>query len=467
MDDIIVLGSSPEACLRDACATLALLRAWGFIVNTEKTSLVPSPCVRFLGFDIILLMDRVLVSWPREKATRVLLDAWSNAAAGVSSPRVLSALCGRVNFLRVIFPLAGALVRSLDYVHRGARHWDLPLTLSASVVHDLRVLAALCADLSCSWWVLLFSPGPSPVDLEVDASATGWGARLLSSTSPREFYGLFTPAVCKTSSAVRETIGASRALLASLSSLFVSDLHLVTIRVVCDNTSVSAVFRRGRCPFAAAAAIRELLHPLISLAHCVVIIPMWRSRVTLTRADTLSRLAAADRTLSILSVGPALIQRFRLVRDLFAIRENALCARFVSPYPDALAEACDALSFPWVDGDYAFPPFVLAHRALHHLIDSCVLAGHCLRAVVIVPAHVPLPDHPLVSLRFESIFSGVLAPPGFNDVSLTLPLNIVFAHRRMCTIHPNVDIPPSPHHSTLVAGPASALVSHPRVEGGC
>jgi hypothetical protein len=253
-------------------------------------------------------------------------------------------------------------------------------------------------------------------------------------------------------------------LIISLSALLVSGLRPLVVRVICDNTAVSAVFRRGRCPFTAAAAIRELLRPLISLAHTVVIVPFWRPRALLARADVLSRLAASDRAHSILCVGPALIERFRLERDLFAIRENALCARFVSPFPDTTAEACDALSVVWTDGDYAFPPFALARLALRHLITSCASAGRCLRVLVIVPAHTPLPDHPLVSLRSESIFSGVLAPPSFNVVSLSTPLIIVFAHLRVCKSHPNVDVPPLPHHSTVVGSRATHL-DHLGVEG--
>ena len=51
--------------------------------------------------------------------------------------------------------------------------------------------------------------------------------------------------------------------------------------------------------------------------------------------------------------------------DLFKIRLNAKCNRYVSCHPDPGAVATDAFSFSWSDCIYcAFPPFSLGPREL-------------------------------------------------------------------------------------------------------
>ena len=57
--------------------------------------------------------------------------------------------------------------------------------------------------------------------------------------------------------------------------------------------------------------------------------------------------------------------------DLFATRFNNKLPLFVSPGPDPLATAVDALSLPWEDLDaYAFPPAAILSKVMEKLQDS-------------------------------------------------------------------------------------------------
>ena len=57
--------------------------------------------------------------------------------------------------------------------------------------------------------------------------------------------------------------------------------------------------------------------------------------------------------------------------DLFAMRINNKLPFFVSPVPDPLASAVDALSLPWDDLDaYAFPPAAIMGIVVEKLQDS-------------------------------------------------------------------------------------------------
>ena len=57
--------------------------------------------------------------------------------------------------------------------------------------------------------------------------------------------------------------------------------------------------------------------------------------------------------------------------DLFATRFNNKLPLFVSPVPDSLAIAVDALSMPWEDLDaYAFPPTAILGKVVEKLLDT-------------------------------------------------------------------------------------------------
>ena len=57
--------------------------------------------------------------------------------------------------------------------------------------------------------------------------------------------------------------------------------------------------------------------------------------------------------------------------DLFATRFNHKLPQFVSPVPDSLAVAVDALTLPWDDLDaYAFPPTAILGKVVEKLLDS-------------------------------------------------------------------------------------------------
>ena len=73
--------------------------------------------------------------------------------------------------------------------------------------------------------------------------------------------------------------------------------------------------------------------------------------------------------------------------DLFATRFNNKLPQFVSPVPDSLATAVDALSLPWEDLDaYAFPPVALLGKVVEKLQNS-----PCIRIILIAPGWPNMP----------------------------------------------------------------------------
>ena len=73
--------------------------------------------------------------------------------------------------------------------------------------------------------------------------------------------------------------------------------------------------------------------------------------------------------------------------DLFATRFNNKLPLFVSPVPDTLATAVDALSLPWEDLDaYAFPPIAILGKEVEKLQDT-----PCKRIILIAPGWPNMP----------------------------------------------------------------------------
>ena len=73
--------------------------------------------------------------------------------------------------------------------------------------------------------------------------------------------------------------------------------------------------------------------------------------------------------------------------DLFATRFNHKLPLFVSPVPDTLALAVDALTLPWEDLDaYAFPPTAILGKVVEKLLDS-----PCKKLILIAPGWPNMP----------------------------------------------------------------------------
>ena len=107
-------------------------------------------------------------------------------------------------------------------------------------------------------------------------------------------------------------------------------------------------------------------------------------------ADKLSRLGQTIQTEW--SLLPEVFQQLcnqwhRPQIDLFATRFNHKLPQFVSPVPDSLAIAVDALTLPWDDLDaYAFPPTAILGKVVEKLLDS-----PCKRLILIAPGWPNMP----------------------------------------------------------------------------
>ena len=100
--------------------------------------------------------------------------------------------------------------------------------------------------------------------------------------------------------------------------------------------------------------------------------------------------------------------------DLFATRFNNKLPLFVSPVPDPLATAVNALSLPWEDLDaYAFPPVAILGKVVEKLLDS-----PCKSIILIAPGWPNMPwfwDLVTMSSQIPLSLPNLLTQP-FNQI---------------------------------------------------
>jgi hypothetical protein len=173
LDDILILNESKEGLLADI--DIDLLQSLGFLINWEKSIIVPTQTIEYLGL-IVDSTDRSF-SLPDCKATAVK----KMCALALSEDRVklrtLASIQRNFSWAIPAIPFAQSHYRSLQrfYISNAQRvgfNLESKVRLSPNVRLDL------------TWWVeniekangKMFFPREPDFEIFSDASLTGWGA---------------------------------------------------------------------------------------------------------------------------------------------------------------------------------------------------------------------------------------------------------------------------------------------------
>lgn len=357
LDDLLVKASSRADCLLSLRISLDTLSRFGWVANRQKSFLVPSLRLEFLG--MILDTEAAKVFLPQDK----IRSLHSGVALLCSGPPQSIRFCMRV---------LGRMVSCFEAIPYAQFHTRLLqraiLARWGGSLHSLdrriRLPTAVRTDLR--WW--LFSPnvlqGRSFLPLTwaivtSDASLSGWGA----------VFGSFT---VQGKWSVKES--RLQINILELRAIFLALLHWSSllrghpVRIQTDNTTAVAYLNHQggtRSSAALQEASRTLqwaeLHvPALSAVH----IPGVDNWI----ADFLSRETVDPGEWSLHPMVFHLIcQRWGIPDvDLFASRLNHKLPLYVSRARDPKALATDALVAPWKGFQllYLFPPLPLLPRVL-------------------------------------------------------------------------------------------------------
>ncbi|XP_033633155.1 uncharacterized protein LOC117294748 [Asterias rubens] len=353
LDDWLVVGRSREEMEAALQYTWRLTSNLRFIINTEKSHLIPSQVPTFLGASLDL---RRGLARPSEEHLLNLRQCVSLFLSAVVAPALA--------WLRLL-GLMASMVDLVDFCRLRMRPIQLHLlSFCRPIRHQIHHLVPTTPWLvpHFRWWLAdanisqgrAFRPPPPSVTVTTDASLLGWGATL----HPRQIAGVWGSEHLSAHINVLEILAVSNALWH-----FQSDVRGRAVLVRCDNATVVAYInhqggtRSGRL----CALAWDVIHCFTQqgTALSAVHIP----GVENVTADALSRGWIAPTEWSLLpQVARSL---FHLIDqphvDLFASHANHQLPFYCARGPDPNVWKIDALSVQW---DYAFPPISLVSRVL-------------------------------------------------------------------------------------------------------
>ena len=225
LDDWLVQSSSWESLLRDLQTVLNLCHELGIVVNPQKSHLVPSQVVQYLG---VVINAETFMASPSQQCISRLLSTAAAFRSSASPPASLwLSLLGMCSSLAHLVSGGRLRMWSLQLcLHRSWNRQDLSATVpsTAECLRDLQ------------WWLHLpcLSRGVSlcqvstDLDFWSDASDVGWGAHLDQQVAS----GLWASHQAALSVNARELLAIQLGLLRGL-----------TVAVYCDNVTAVAYLR--------------------------------------------------------------------------------------------------------------------------------------------------------------------------------------------------------------------------------
>ena len=175
LDDFLILGSTYQEAQSHTAMAVSLLESLGFTVNLEKSCLIPTQIITFLGFVINSTVEAL--SLPQEKVAKVTSLCLKAKVTRTMPARQIASVLGTLESCRPAIwqaPLhfRHSQIRMIQALHASNQNFDLIITLDHDSLEELH------------WWVSninsvngspIRSPAPT-LFITTDAFMTGWGA---------------------------------------------------------------------------------------------------------------------------------------------------------------------------------------------------------------------------------------------------------------------------------------------------
>lgn len=371
LDDFLLLGNNFQQCQINILETVKLLEELGFVINYCKSHLVPSQCIKYLGFDYC--STRMTVSLPTEKRKKVT--------------KLVSHFMGvRECTIRKFAKFIGVLTSSCIAVRYGWLYTKLFERQKFLALRrhggDFNAIMSIPPSLKAdfSWWLSNLSFTKNSIntlvfDLEIfsDASSSGWGVFCRGERA----HGFWKEKELCCHINYLELLAAFFGL-----KCFAKELSNKNILLRIDNTTALAYINR----------MGSVQHPLLNELSRKIWQWCERSNLFIFASYIKSRdNQEADRESRRLEIETEweinrnqfqkILDRFGKPEiDLFASRNNNKCEKFVSWQRDPEAFAIDAFTLNWRSFYfYAFPPFSIILRVLQKIITEKA------QGIVVVP----------------------------------------------------------------------------------
>lgn len=381
LDDFLLIGSSYSECQKNVDDTKNLLQKLGFVINFEKSQLVPSKTCKFLGFNFDT--ENMTLTLPDDKRCRIKTKAHKYLRKKTCTIRqfaeflgLLTSACPAVRYGWVHTKLFErekylALQKNQD-------NYNKRMTLSENLKPDL------------VWWRDNIDSAYAPfrnnnycTEIFSDSSLTGWGASCGSEVANGHW---------KTSelSLHINTLELKAAFYGL--KIFASDLNHRDILLRIDNTTAIAYINRmGGVQFPHLNNIARDIWEWCEKRNLFIFASYIKSADNKV-ADRASRQVNSDNEWELCNDAyQNIVHTFGEPSfELFASSYNNKCDRYASWKLDPNSKIIDAFTFDWNNLNfYAFPPFCLIPRVLQKIIN------YNAEGIVVIPNWLSQPWYPL------------------------------------------------------------------------
>ncbi|KAL0861715.1 hypothetical protein ABMA27_009196 [Loxostege sticticalis] len=362
LDDFLCLGSSYSDCLNCVTETVNLLTNLGFVINHQKSQLIPSQCQQFLGFELNSL--NMTIGLPLEKRKKIL--------------NLLKDVAKRKNIIiREFAKLLGVLTSACPAIAYGwmytkllEREKFLALRQSNDNYDGKMVIPDILNE-ELIWWekhimtaTNLIRNGQYSLEIYSDASLSGWGVMC----NGERANGFWDSIESQNHINLLELKAAFMGL-----QCFASDIHNSEILLRIDNTvAISYINRMGGIQYSHLNEITRQIWKWCEERQLYIFASYIKSKDNV-EADEESRRSNIDTEwdLSFTAFTDIVDEYGEPEIDLFASRLNTKCTKYISWKRDPSAFNVDAFTVDW--GSYyfySFPPFSLILKCLRKIIND-------------------------------------------------------------------------------------------------
>jgi len=367
VDDNLLFGGSMAECDNNIWATTNLLRNLGFTIHAEKSILLPTQKIIFLGFILNSLnMTITLTDTKKEKIIMLCQDAIKNPTLSI---RKLSCIIGNIVASFPAVPYGKLHYRSLEkFKVRSLRcnegNFDQYVTITEPVISEL------------SWWIRNIGSAYKNISeteisktIYTDASRLGWG--IFSNNISNG--GKWDHKEQELHINALELLAIKYGIKAFCHK---TNLH---IKIMCDNsTAIAYIKNMGGMQSNICNKIAKDIWDWCEY-RSIWITPTFIPGKLNVDADNASRLFN-DATEWMLStnVFNSITKNFGLPEiDLFASISNKQLNKYVAWKPDPEAIAIDAFTISWGKSfSYIFPPFSVLGKVMKKIQEDkakCIL----------------------------------------------------------------------------------------------
>lgn len=363
LDDFLLIGGTVKECLQNLTATKEILLKLGFLVNTKKSSLIPTQRVNYLGFTID--SNQFIIELTDKRKIQVSSLIKSFIKKDKCSIEELASIIGSL--------IATCQAAKYGYLYTKILEREKILALEANNYnYNKKISVSVEMVDELKWWQQNINKNKKSLDkissyditIFTDASKTGWGA----TNGSNNVWGTWDKIERSHHINYLELLAIKNALL----NLIPGKTDVNVLLRVDNTTAISYINKMGGVQHLDFLLLSRSIWQWAERRNIFLFASYIKSKEN-AEADRLSRIQNPDTEWAL---SPKVFHKITKqlgypAIDLFATYQNAKCNRYISRYPERQAVETDAFTVNWASlFFYAFPPFAIILKTLRKIEED-------------------------------------------------------------------------------------------------